>query len=108
MDIGLRLWGRRQIWSRCRQLFDEELGLTYRKPFRDHLTSSVALGRRIGKRQERAGMTHRQGARHHIRAHFLWELEQPHHVGDRRTVLANGGGNLLLCEAEVVSEAPVR
>ena len=61
----------------------------------------------VGKAQQRARVAHRQRVRRHVRAHFLRQPQQPHVVGDRRAILADGVGDLLLRQVEFVGEPAI-
>ena len=53
-------------------------------------------------------MPHRQPAARDFGAHFLRQLQQPHVVGDRRSILADGLGNFFLRHVEVGAQLLVR
>ena len=58
--------------------------------------------------EQRARVTHRQRARREVGAHFLGQPKQPDVVGDRRSILADRVGNLLLRQMEIVHEPAIR
>ena len=58
----------------------------------------------LGQRQQRTRVAHRQRARREVRAHFVGQLQQPQEVGDRAAVLADGRGDLVLRQPELVRQ----
>ena len=68
----------------------------------------MTLRRRVGQRKQRAGMPHRQGAGGEVGAHLVRKPEQAHEVRDRTAILPHRGCDLVLREAELVCEPPVR
>ena len=90
------------------ELLDQQLRVAHGQAARDHFARGVTLRRRVGQRQQRACVSHRQRARGKVGAHFVGQLQQPHEVGDRAPVLPDGCGNLVLGQTELVSQPPIR
>lgn len=59
------------------------------------------------ERQQGARVAHAELPSGHRIAHVVGQLEQAQEVRDRRTVLADGGGNLLLRQRELVCETAI-
>ena len=70
--------------------------------------ASAQLRRFVGNAEQRARVAHRQRARRDVRAHLLRQPQQPHVVRDRRSILADRVGDLLLRQMELVGEPAIR
>ena len=100
-------WLRRFARGRRGRLLDERFGFAHRQAARDDVARDAELRRFVGEREQRARMAHRERARRDVRAHFLRQAQQAHVVGDRRAILPDRGGDLLLRQLEFVGEPPV-
>ena len=87
---------------------DHRFGLAHRQIARDHLARDLALAAFVRDGEQRARMAHRQAPARDFGAHFLRQLQQPHVVGDRRSILADRGGDFFLRHVEFAAQLLVR
>ena len=105
---GVHILDRLRLGSaRLLRLADQRFGLANRERTGNDVAREAQLDRLVANPEQGARVSHRQRARREVRAHFLWQAQEPHVVGDRRTILPDGVGNLLLCEMEVVGETTI-
>ena len=74
---------------------------------RDDVAGELELACFVGNAEQRTRVAHRQRARREVGAHFLGQPQQPDVIGDRRSILADGVGDLLLREVEIVHEPAI-
>ena len=53
-------------------------------------------------------MSHRQAASHELCTHFVGQFQQAHVVGNRTSIFADRGSDLIVRQSELVSESLIR
>ena len=92
-----------------RQRFlDQDLGFADRQLLRHDLAPQAQLRGFVRQAEERPRVPHGQCSRRNVFANLDRQPQQANDVGDGRSVLANGLGDLLLREVKLVAQPPVR
>ena len=83
---------------------DERFGLAHREAARHDVARKTALIALGGSADNRARVAHRERAGGDVAAHFFGEFQQPQVVGDRRAILADLRGDVVLLQMKFVGE----
>ena len=105
--VGVDLARRRRRRRRASFAPHERFGFAHRQAARDDFARDAALRGFVGQREERARVAHRERAGRDFVADFGRQPQQPHVVGDRRAILADGGRDRFLRQLEFVGQPPV-